>query len=105
MMDRRQFLVGAAALGIATQAQAATKQPFVPAPQWLPQEVRVKKVFAARQILVDPDTHFLYYITEPGKAILYGVAVGRAGLEFQGSAVIGAKKEWPTWKPTAEMVQ
>jgi len=105
MIDRREFLAGAAALGFATQAGAATKAPFVPDPKWMPQEVRVKKVFAAGQILVVPATHFLYYITEPGKAIRYGVAVGRAGLEFQGTAVIGAKKEWPTWKPTAEMVQ
>ena len=105
MIDRRGFLAGAAAVALASRASAAAKEPFVLDAKWAPQEVKVKKTFAAGQILIVPATHFLYLITEPGKARRYGVGVGRAGLEFQGTAVIGAKKEWPTWKPTAEMVQ
>ena len=35
----------------------------------------------------------------------YGVGVGKAGLEFTGTAVIQVKKEWPTWRPTNEMIE
>lgn len=104
MIDRRKFLAGVAAASVATQLSAAPKATFVLDAKWAPQEVKVKKIYAGGQILVVPSQHFLYYVTEPGKAIRYGVGVGRAGLEFQGTAVIGAKKEWPTWKPTAEMI-
>ena len=50
-------------------------------------------------------SYYLYLITEKRKAIRYGVGVGRAGLEFTGSAEIGAKREWPTWRPTPEMIE
>ena len=49
--------------------------------------------------------HFLYYIVEKGIALRYGVAVGKAELVFRGEAVVGRKVEWPSWKPTPEMVE
>ena len=42
---------------------------------------------------------------ETGRAIRYGVGVGRAGLEFKGSAIIERKAEWPSWRPTAAMIR
>ena len=48
---------------------------------------------------------YLYYVTEPRKAIRYGCGVGKAGLEFTGTATIDVKKEWPTWRPTNEMIE
>ena len=51
-----------------------------------------------------PSSFYLYWVTEPRKAIRYGVGVGRAGLEFKGVATIDVKKEWPTWRPTPEMI-
>lgn len=108
MISRRAFvssllpLIAAPAL-----AQQATKKPqeFVLPPEFQPQFVTVKKEFAPGQILVVPQTHFLYYITEPGKAIRYAVGVGKAGLTFKGEATINVKKEWPTWRPTEEMIE
>ena len=41
----------------------------------------------------------------PGEARRYGVGVGRAGLEFTGTATIDVKKKWPTWRPTDEMIE
>ena len=35
----------------------------------------------------------------------YGVGVGKAGLEFQGTATIQAKRKWPDWRPTDEMIE
>lgn len=55
-------------------------------------------------IVVDPHNRFLYLVEKGGKAIRYGVGVGRAGLEFTGTASIQLKKEWPHWTPTAAMI-
>lgn len=104
MLTRRSFIASATALmgtpAIAQQAQ----QPFVLPPEFKPQYVTVKKEYAPGQILIVPQTHFLYHIVAPEKAVRYGVGVGRAGLAFQGSATIDVKKEWPTWRPTQEMI-
>lgn len=56
-------------------------------------------------IVVDPYARFLYYITGPGEAVRYGVAVGQAGKNFQGNATINRKAAWPSWTPTANMVR
>lgn len=56
-------------------------------------------------IVVDPESRFLYLIKGEGKAIRYGVGVGKAGFEFSGSAHIGFKREWPRWTPTPEMIK
>lgn len=56
-------------------------------------------------IVVDPYARFLYYVTGPGQAVRYGVAVGQAGKNFQGSATINRKAAWPSWTPTSNMVR
>ncbi|MWD26996.1 L,D-transpeptidase family protein [Aquicoccus sp. SCR17] len=107
-MDRRALLTGAAALLAAPQivsAQTASDGGFQLAPELQPQMVRVRQQYAPGQIFVLPRSHFLYHITEPGLARRYGVGVGKAGLDFQGEAVIQVKKEWPTWRPTDEMIE
>lgn len=55
-------------------------------------------------IVVDTKNRFLYLVQDNGRAIRYGIGVGKAGLEFSGSAVIGRKAQWPTWTPTADMI-
>lgn len=74
------------------------------APEFYPVEVTVKREFAPGTIIVVSQRHFLYFITRPGHAIRYGVAVGKAELQFRGLAQVGEMVEWPKWKPTAEMV-
>ena len=61
--------------------------------------------YAAGQLVVLPRAHFLYLVTGPGRARRYGVGVGRAGLDFTGTATIAVKKKWPTWRPTDEMIE
>lgn len=100
MISRRLFLATSAAAA-ALPGFGAAKEDFDPTPQM----VRIRKEFEPGQILVLPRSYYLYYVTEPRKAMRYGVGVGRAGLEFTGQAVIGAKKEWPTWRPTQEMIE
>ncbi|MGI6244585.1 MAG: L,D-transpeptidase [Pseudochelatococcus sp.] len=55
-------------------------------------------------IVVDPAHHYLYLVQEGGKALRYGVGVGREGLEWSGTANIAYKREWPRWTPTPDMI-
>ena len=56
-------------------------------------------------IVIDTFARKLYFIEEGGMATRYAIAVGREGLSFRGSGVIGRKEEWPSWTPTANMVR
>ena len=55
-------------------------------------------------IIVDPNDKYLYLVQEGGKALRYGVGVGKAGLEFTGSANVQYKRQWPRWTPTRDMI-
>ena len=56
-------------------------------------------------IVVDIFARRLYYVMEGGRAMRYGIAVGREGLSFKGTGYIGRKAEWPNWQPTANMIR
>lgn len=59
----------------------------------------------AGTVVVDPYQRFLYLVMENGKAMRYGVGVGKAGLEFTGEALIQRKAAWPRWTPTQDMIK
>ncbi|WP_226625749.1 L,D-transpeptidase [Alloyangia pacifica] len=101
MITRRKFVATASAGAVLATAAPA----FALEPKFTPQPVRMRSDMQPGQILIMPRAHFLYFITAPGEALRYGVGVGKAGLEFTGEAVIQVKKEWPTWRPTNEMIE
>jgi len=101
MFSRRTFLTSAtAATALPQLIHANSPSDYDPTPQ----QVRIKKDFQPGQLLILPRSFYLYFVTEPRKALRYGCGVGKAGLEFTGTAVIQVKKEWPTWRPTQEMI-
>ncbi len=55
-------------------------------------------------IVVDPPRHYLYSIQEGGRALRYGVGVGRQGFGWSSTATIHDKQEWPDWYPPKEMI-
>jgi lipoprotein-anchoring transpeptidase ErfK/SrfK len=55
-------------------------------------------------IVVDTPNKFLYLVQENGKALRYGIGVGRPGFTWSGVKTISAKREWPDWTPPAEML-
>ncbi|WP_420134074.1 L,D-transpeptidase [Rhodopseudomonas sp.] len=55
-------------------------------------------------VVVEPRKRFLYLVLDGGKALRYGVGVGKAGLAFTGTAQVGRKAEWPNWTPTSNMI-
>lgn len=56
-------------------------------------------------IVVDTESFYLYLVQENGKAIRYGVGLGRSGFEWSGRAHVGWKKAWPKWTPPADMIK
>lgn len=55
-------------------------------------------------IIVDTRLFFLHLIQPDGKAMRYGVGLGRQGFEWSGTGVIQWKQKWPKWTPPAEMI-
>jgi lipoprotein-anchoring transpeptidase ErfK/SrfK len=107
MFARRDFLLaaGAATAALAVPALAEAPPGWVMPEDWAPVIVRMAADFPADEIHVDP-TNFSLYLTLPDKkAIRYRVGIGRGGLYEQGNFYLGAKKEWPTWRPTDEMIE
>jgi lipoprotein-anchoring transpeptidase ErfK/SrfK len=58
----------------------------------------------AGTIVIDTPNKFLYLVQGDGKALRYGVGVGRPGFTWSGTKSITAKKEWPAWTPPPEML-
>jgi len=59
----------------------------------------------AGTIVIDTSSKFLYLVQGEGKAMRYGVGVGKPGFLWAGVKTITAKKEWPDWTPPAEMLR
>jgi lipoprotein-anchoring transpeptidase ErfK/SrfK len=55
-------------------------------------------------IIIDTGNTVLYYVVAPGRAIRYGVGVGREGFTWSGVQAITNKAEWPDWHPPAQMI-
>jgi lipoprotein-anchoring transpeptidase ErfK/SrfK len=59
---------------------------------------------SAGTIVVDTPNKFLFLVQGNGKALRYGIGVGRPGFTWSGVKQISAKKEWPAWTPPTEML-
>jgi lipoprotein-anchoring transpeptidase ErfK/SrfK len=55
-------------------------------------------------VIVDTGNTALYFVLGQGRAIRYGVGVGREGFTWSGTQTISRKAEWPDWHPPAEMI-
>ncbi|HTB02921.1 MAG TPA: L,D-transpeptidase [Bradyrhizobium sp.] len=78
-------------------------------PAQLPQNLRRQEVALttkepAGTLIVDTPNTYLYYVLGGGRAIRYGVRVGRDGFTWTGVQKITRKAEWPDWHPPPEMI-
>jgi lipoprotein-anchoring transpeptidase ErfK/SrfK len=102
----------AQALGYAPAQPETFPQAYVtgtPAESVLPERLRRATVNldtreVAGTIIIDTGNTVLYYVLGGGRAIRYGVGVGRQGFTWSGVQTISRKAEWPDWYPPAEMV-
>ena len=56
-------------------------------------------------IIISTSERFLYLVQDNGRALRYGIGVGRDGFRWGGVHRITAKKEWPSWTPPAQMLR
>jgi lipoprotein-anchoring transpeptidase ErfK/SrfK len=105
----QQPQIGADGKPTVLSALPPEEQPEV-GPAQLPPNLRRQEVaFATKEppgtIVVDTPNTYLYYVLGGGRAIRYGVRVGRDGFTWTGVQKISRKAEWPDWHPPTEMIE
>ncbi|MBV2144186.1 L,D-transpeptidase [Falsochrobactrum sp. TDYN1] len=73
-------------------------------PKFWRQEVDYPTNEAPGTVIVDTPNKFLYHVRGNGRAMRYGIGVGRDGFSWAGRAKIAYKRQWPRWTPPDEMV-
>ncbi|MBY0362354.1 MAG: L,D-transpeptidase [Phreatobacter sp.] len=74
--------------------------------RWWRREVAYRGRENPGTIVVDPDARYAYLVLEGGRAMRYGVGVGKEeGFNLTGIASIGRKAAWPRWTPTRDMIR
>ena len=56
-------------------------------------------------IIIDTAERRLYYVLEEGRAMRYGIGVGRVGFTWKGVKHVTQKREWPDWTPPPQMLK
>jgi lipoprotein-anchoring transpeptidase ErfK/SrfK len=87
-----------------TAALAPSEPEAAPAEEFRRQEVDYSGREAPGTVVIDTQQKFLFLVEPGGRAIRYGVGVGRPGFEWGGVKAITRKAEWPGWTPPAQMM-
>jgi len=59
----------------------------------------------AGTVIIDTPHTYLYLVLGNGKAMRYGIGVGREGFTWSGTERISRMTEWPDWHPPKEMIE
>ncbi|WP_342735099.1 L,D-transpeptidase [Bradyrhizobium sp. B117] len=94
---------GYASQGYVTQPQATDEDAALP-DRLRKQIVGFDRSEPAGTIVIDTGNTYLYYVLGNGRAIRYGVGVGREGFTWSGVQNVSRKAEWPDWHPPAQMI-
>jgi lipoprotein-anchoring transpeptidase ErfK/SrfK len=86
-------------------AEQQSEQSYETPAQFRRQIVAYNGSEAPGTIIIDTPNTFLYLVQPGGRAIRYGIGVGRDGFRWSGVQHITKKAEWPDWNPPAEMIQ
>jgi lipoprotein-anchoring transpeptidase ErfK/SrfK len=88
------------------QASLAPIQPSREvAPEFTRRDVDFPGDHKVGSIVIDTPNHYLYLVIAPGRAIRYGIGVGRPGFTWAGHKIITRKAEWPGWTPPPDMLK
>ncbi|HUC51191.1 MAG TPA: L,D-transpeptidase [Xanthobacteraceae bacterium] len=94
----------AAAYAPSSQGDMANPQNYQIDPQYERQVVDYRTSEQPGTIVIDTPDKFLYLVEGGGKALRYGIGVGRPGFTWSGVKTITAKREWPDWRPPSDML-
>ncbi len=84
--------------------EEASESASLPASRFQRRTVDYPTAHPAGTIIVDTPNTYLYYVLGHGKAIRYGIGVGRQGFTWSGTQAVSRKAEWPDWVPPADMI-
>ena len=113
-IGRRRMLLGSAGAMLAALMAPAARAIDYPIPKvevslvpykYRRREVAFKTSEPPGTIVVNSKKFYLYYVRGNGRAIRYGIGVGKEGSSWFGEATVARKAKWPTWTPTREMQQ
>jgi lipoprotein-anchoring transpeptidase ErfK/SrfK len=92
--------------GYYAQPDPSYDEQYRPQPTPIPRQlVDFDTRHAPGTIVISTAERRLYYVTRRGEAIQYAVGVGRPGFEWAGTKSVSLKREWPDWRPPAEMIR
>jgi len=74
-------------------------------PQYQRQMVLYRTTEPPGTIIIQTAERYLYLVQDNGRAMRYGIGVGRDGFQWQGLVKIIRKAEWPDWTPPPEMIE
>jgi lipoprotein-anchoring transpeptidase ErfK/SrfK len=98
-------VAGTSVMTLPPEDQPETGQPKELAANLKKQLVDYVTKEPAGTIIVDTPNTYLYLVLGHGKALRYGIGVGREGFTWAGTERISRMKEWPDWFPPAEMIE
>ena len=109
MLSRRHLLLsGLATVSVAASgamAHEGSEPVETLLPELMPQIVPIQAGLPPGEIHVDPNRFALYWTLSNQMAVRYACGIGRPGLYEPGVFYVGAKKEWPSWTPTPDMIE
>ena len=82
---------------------SSSQQSALPNPRFKKKEVNYKTFESPGTIVIETYKKYLYLMLGNGKALRYGIGVGREGFSWQGEERVTRKAEWPDWHPPREM--
>ena len=111
-----EFLVNGTAEAPASRASYPAQPQYTPQereegtrfamdPRYQRQVVDYDGKEAPGTLIVDTPRKFLFLVQGDGKAVRYGIGVGRPGFTWAGVKHVSAKREWPDWTPPVEMLK
>jgi lipoprotein-anchoring transpeptidase ErfK/SrfK len=89
---------------VATASEPTSDTEAEPEAQFRRQEVDYSRSEAPGTLVVDTPERFLFLVEPNGKALRYGIGVGRPGFAWSGVKRISRKSEWPDWTPPRDML-
>ena len=109
-LSRRGLLTAGLTAGLASAlprpapAQQLSADTWVVPPEHEPMTLMLADDYPPGAILVDPDAFALYLMLDSRFALRFVVGIAKGNLYEAGTFTLGAKKEWPSWTPTKEMI-
>ena len=73
--------------------------------RFLRRQVSYRTKHPVGTVVVNTSNYHLYLVQPGGRAMRYGVGLGRQGFEWSGRGVIQWKQRWPTWTPPKDMIE